>query len=331
VRVLIINSTYGGVSGSGRHVQQLVEALRDRVKFELWNINTVGCLDFPKLRSISFYLKCKMKGCPDDIDVIHIHNPKFAGLCREGHVNVLTIHGDYKTELKLKYGRLAKPVILYIDRQVRKANVITTVSPYWAKLRGWRWIPNMIDLRKVEKIPPSAESYILFVGRDDPIKNYPLFRELAKRAYKELGVKSLALGPLKENTEYLKHNRVPWKQVVSYMKSAYALVITSKQEGFPTTILEAWASGCPVVAHNIPPLVALAEECPGSMLLFNNAGGALKALKSLGENYVRENLVKKAREHVKRFDVRVVAEQYYRLYRGLVEVSNEGWRARCNL
>ncbi|MEM2525971.1 MAG: glycosyltransferase family 4 protein [Candidatus Methanomethylicaceae archaeon] len=319
MKVLLIDPMHEKLRGSGRHVQYLIEALSNKVKFELWNIRKIGYINFPKLRSISFYINCKKREIPKDIDIIHIHNPKFAGLFKGSCKNILTIHGDYEMELKMKYGRIIKPILWYINKQMMKANVITTVSPYWAEIKKWRWIPNMINLKKVESILPSDECYILFVGRDDPIKNYPTFRKIAKQAYEEIGIKSLALGIMKEDVEYLKHDKVPWECVISYMKSAYAMIITSKQEGFPSTILEAWASGCPVVAYKIPPLIALAEKYPNSFLLFNDMKEALKILKNLRNKEVREKLIQNAKEYVKQFDSRIVAEEYYKLYKSLIK------------
>ncbi|MDJ0270501.1 MAG: glycosyltransferase [Aigarchaeota archaeon] len=126
---------------------------------------------------------------------------------------------------------------------MKRADVITTVSPHWSRLYGWKWIPNMVELSEIRGVKPADESYLLFVGRDDLVKDYPLFRRIAREAYEKLGIKSLALGVVRGDTEFLKHAKVAWEHVISFMKSAHVLVITSRYEGFPTTLLEAWASG----------------------------------------------------------------------------------------
>jgi len=317
INVLLVNTTFGRLaSGSGQHVYMLWRHLKDKVNFEVWSAESVGYINIPKLRSISFFLKAKRKKIPKEIDIIHIHNPKFAALFEEGKENVLTLHGDYKVELELQYGPLAKPIIYYIDKKLRRANVITTVSPYWSKLRGWVWIPNMVELSEVERIPPSREEYLLFVGRDDPVKNYPLFRNMAEKVYKILGLKSLALGTLKGDTEFLKHAKVPWEVVISHMKSAMALVITSKQEGLPTVLLEAWASGCPVLAYDIPPMRCL-NEMYGTPLIFDSVQEGVEIISRLPK--IRGEFVKRGLKVVKSFDTLKVTEQYYNLYRKLVE------------
>lgn len=315
LKVLLDNSTFGGVSGSGRHVKYLVKALRGRVEFELWNVRSVGYLDVPKLRSLSFYLNCKRKQIPKDTDIVHVHNPKFAGLFNSGYANVLTVHGDYERELKIEYGRISKIITWYINVHVRNADIITTVSPYWAKIRGWLWIPNMIDIREIRNAEPASERYVLFVGRDDPVKDYPLFKRIAEIAYAKLGLKSLALGVRRHNTRYLKHNIVDWRKVISYMKSAHALIITSKQEGFPTVVLEAWASKCPVISRLIPPLKSLAKVNPGTILFYRDVKEAYEKIKKLSEDDIlRSNIVKRGAKAVRSYDVPIVAEKYFKLY-----------------
>ncbi|MDJ0270500.1 MAG: hypothetical protein NXY59_08145 [Aigarchaeota archaeon] len=96
INVLLVNSTFGRlVSGSGQHVYMLWKHLKDKVNFEVWNVENIGYINIPKLKSITFYLRAKSKEIPKDIDIIHIHNPKFAGLFRKGKKNILTIHGEY--------------------------------------------------------------------------------------------------------------------------------------------------------------------------------------------------------------------------------------------
>jgi glycosyltransferase involved in cell wall biosynthesis len=316
INVLLVNSTFGRLaSGSGQHVYMLWKHLRDRVNFEVWDDKTIGYIDIPKLRSVTFLLKAKWKKVPRHIDIVHVHNPKFVPLFAEGKRNVLTIHGDYE-EFKFQYGLLAKPITYYIGIKSRRADAITNVSPYWSRLRGWIWIPNMVELSEIEKVPPSGEECLLFVGRDDPVKNYQLFRSIAEEAYKALGLKSLVLGTLRRDTIFLRHAKAPWEVVISHMKSATALVITSKQEGLPTVLLEAWASGCPVLAYDIPPLRYL-NEMYGTPLMFNTVREAVGMLSRLLE--VREELVRRGLEAVKNFDAPKVAQQYYDLYKRLVE------------
>jgi len=99
------------------------------------------------------------------------------------------------------------------------------------------------------------------------------------------------------------------------MKSALALVITSKHEGFPTILLEAWASKLPVIARDILPLKVLAKLYPGSIALFKNVKEAVKLLEVLD----REKLSNTGEKAVKDFDAKVITKKYYELYKKLTK------------
>jgi len=97
---------------------------------------------------------------------ITFHNPKFTDLFNEKRKNVLIVHGSYE-ELMLQYGPLIKPIIWYIRRNLKKADEITCVDPYVADWTGWTWIPNMIDVSEIERIPPAeGEPRLLRIGRE---------------------------------------------------------------------------------------------------------------------------------------------------------------------
>ncbi|MEM0488280.1 MAG: glycosyltransferase family 4 protein [Candidatus Bathyarchaeia archaeon] len=324
MRVLLVNATFGGVSGSGRHVRLLYDFLKNKVDFELWTIETIGCLNIKKLKNASFYLRCKLRRVSEDIDIIHVHNPKFAGLFDEKRKNVLTVHGSYEEELMLQYGPLIKPIVWYIRRNLKKADEITCVDPHVAERTGWTWIPNMIDVSEIKRIPPvEGEPRLLWIGRDDPVKNHALFREVARMAYEELGVKSLALGIPRgryPEEEWIEYKVVPWSNVIAYLKNAYALVITSKVEGFPTTILEAWASKCPVISPPLPSIVKL-NELLGQVIHITGGYDPKEFLSKIRVilDGKAEKIIEKCSLIVKeKFDARVVSEKYLELYRRLL-------------
>lgn len=317
MRILLVNATFGrGYGGSGHYVYTLWKYLKDKVEFEVWHVGNVGYVNLPLIRSLSFYLRAKLKKS-EGFDIVHVHNPKFVGLINKAEKNIVTIHGDYE-EFILKYKGLAKPIIWYIEKRLKNADAVTTVSPYWARVRKWIWIPNMVELSEIERIKPAGERYLLFVGRDDPIKDYSLFRKIAEKVYRELKVKSLALGPLRHDTEFIQHMRVSWEKVISYMKSAYALVITSKHEGFPTIILEAWASGCPIVARKIPPIEELEKIHPESMILAVPDKLAKAVTTLIQSEDLRSKLIKRGLEVVDNYDARIVTSRYYRLYKKVI-------------
>ncbi|MEM2261962.1 MAG: glycosyltransferase family 4 protein [Ignisphaera sp.] len=298
----MVNGTYGGVSGSGRAVKTLSEELMSR-GFEIYlcTNQTIGYVNIPKLKSLSFALLAKLKS-RFDCDVVHAHNPKFSIVAKDNFPNVLTIHGDYIREFQLMYGEVFTKIFdSWFREQMRKFKAITCVSPYWSKLRGWIYIPNGLDLAQIEEIPPANEKYVLFVGRKDKIKGYDLFEKAVKMLpypYKMLGVYEIAR----------------WEQVISYMKSAYCLVLPSQQEGMPYVILEAWASGCPAIATDLPSLRSFGEGAI-YFLKERTVKCIAKAIDEIVKNEsLAEDLRRRGLEKSKNFDIKKVADKYVDIY-----------------
>ncbi len=294
MKVALINSTFGGISGSGRHVHNLYEYLKDRCEFQILNANSAGYLNIPKLKSLSFYYN--VRKIKINADIIHVHNPKFSGIVKNHKNAILTIHGDYITEITKQYGVLGGMIANFLKKNVELFDVITTVNPYWAKTRGWKYIPNGISLNKIQQVKPSELKYVLFVGRKDKIKGYELFQEISKNI------------PYPSKMLFDR----PWEEVISFMKSAYCIVIPSEVEGFPTVILEAWASGCPVIASKIPELESISEN--SIYFAERSVGDFSNAIHKIIDDEEGTKLVERASKVVKKYDWSDISQQYYDLY-----------------
>lgn len=302
MKVALVNFTSGGVSGSGRHVsllrRGLVESGVDVVTVDSTN---TWYIDFPMLRASSFTLGSLAKKV--DVDIIHLHNPKLAGiaLTRPSRC-IVTVHGGM-VEFSLKYGVLGKASVLAMLAVMRMVAAVTSVMKSEAERNGWVWIPNMTDLEAIRRIEPAGESVILFVGRNDPVKNYHLFRRVVKRLgrrYRAFGVEEVA----------------SWERVISYMKSAEALMITSIWEGMPSVLLEAWASRCPVIAPRIPAFTPFRDAL---ILADHTPDSYIEAYRKLPQ--LRETIVEQGYNLVRDFDYRKVVRQYIDIYQEVVTRS----------
>jgi len=308
----MINPTYGGISGTGQYVRELSIRLKEHGnEVEVMNIEAVGVMNIPRIKSISFYILSKIKLIEhvEKYDIIHIHNPKFAGLSSIKTPSIITVHGDY-IEFEMKYGRKIAPIMKYIEKNMKKAKAITTVSPLTAKLRGWIYTPNGIDLEWIRRIPKKEDGgHILWVGRNDPIKRPTLF----KKAMKILNLPNIALGV---------DVKVSRKEVIAYMKSSKCLVITSKWEGFPTTLLEAWASGLPVISVPIPPLKALSRKA----IYFSKSDkpkDIAEAVKQvISKEELREKLVKEGFKEVEKYTWSNIVKQWIEIYSKIMKNSS---------
>ncbi|MEM4405058.1 MAG: hypothetical protein QXR28_04255, partial [Nitrososphaerota archaeon] len=94
------------------------------------------------------------------------------------------------------------------------------------------------------------------------------------------------------------------------------LMITSIWEGMPSVLLEAWASGCPVIAPRIPAFTPFRDAL---ILADPNPDSYVEAYNRLDS--LRDSVVARGYELVEKLDYRVVTKQYMSLYEELVTRS----------
>jgi glycosyltransferase involved in cell wall biosynthesis len=241
----------------------------------IWNVNPLSMALF-ELNS-------------SDYDIIHIHSYLYtlsaqATLSKimTKRKSVLQIHGGIgpiPTQTRLSR-RLVK---YFYDRTlgkfiIKQADALASVSrvdlksikdSYHIPDNRLRYIPNIVDTTKFNQLSrPNGSNIILYVGDLEPWKGvgYLLhwirngiydseditFRlvgqgSLLDRAKKIQSHLELRGGPIQlEILGQINHSRIP-----DIMKEAKALVLPSLWEGMPTVILEAMATGIPVITTPI--------------------------------------------------------------------------------
>lgn len=185
------------------------------------------------------------------------------------------------------------------------------------------YIPNGVDLEKFAILPGHDKrvveakrsrsianfqsAAVLFVGRrDDPVKGFGVLEQAMRRVRKEiLGVKLLVAG-----------GDLSKKQVIKMYHQADLFILPSLSEGFPLTLLEAWAAKLAVIATavgEVPRLVKDGENGylvpPGNPRML--AGAIIKALQN-------KNLAKLGRNGynlARSYSWRKTAQKTLQLYR----------------
>lgn len=111
---------------------------------------------------------------------------------------------------------------------------------------------------------------------------------------------------------------IPWldiEELELLYASADILLYCSLYEGFGLPILDAQTSGCPVVTSNVSAMPEIAGK--GAILVDpHSTEDIIRGIREVGE--VREELVKKGFENVKRFSWRKCAEETAEVYRRLI-------------
>jgi len=158
------------------------------------------------------------------------------------------------------------------------------------------------------------EDYLLFVGAIEPRKN-PL---AAADAATALGRQLVVVGPTKDEALAAElrgrgaqlRGYVPKDELVRLYQRAAALVFPSRYEGFGLPLLEAMASGTPVVAT---PDAALREVAGDAAVLTHDLVGGLR--RALAE---REQLAAASVERARAFSWEATARRTAEVYREVI-------------
>lgn len=200
-------------------------------------------------------------------------------------------------------------------------------------------IPNGVDFREFNeckrKLPLEGDPAILNIGFISKVKGFDILVEAMAKLRSELPDMKLHIvgqGPKcysdlakKKGIEKLVvfHGKAPHSMVPSYLKSADICVVASRLENFPITVLEAMASGTPLIASNIGSLREIISNGEDGILFkTENADSLAEAILTLYRDLdlrkkVSQNALKKAAEH----DWGNIAEKYVSLYEDLLQTE----------
>lgn len=272
---------------------------------------------------------------------------------------LLTIHDLQPLELPENFSAVKRAYMrLMVPRSVRAATRISTLSEWVARdvatrlhvdpSRFVRVPPGMVPPARAadEEITAVVERYRL--GRPDggiqpfffypaityPHKNHRLlveaFASVAREDEHALLV--LAGGEAQCEAEVVatierlgladrvrRTGRIPWRDVEVLYQCATALTFVSRYEGCGIPVLEAMATGCPVVASNS---TGLPEMVGGAGLLVDPGDAdawSLAMLSLLGDDAERQRLVGLGRARAGRFDWATSAEALVAAYRAVAD------------
>jgi glycosyltransferase involved in cell wall biosynthesis len=172
-----------------------------------------------------------------------------------------------------------------------------------------------VDLNKIKLIERnSEEGLILTVARLAPEKSIDvLLQALSLLDAKNVDFKAAIIGdgPLKKEIQdiiqslmlsgkvYLLGNQ-SHEQVLEWMGKASMVVLSSKSEGIPVSLMEAMAIKTPVIATKITGIPELIDDCKSGLLVEYNDAEALSAAieKLLKDNTMRLNFTEAGYEKI---------------------------------
>jgi glycosyltransferase involved in cell wall biosynthesis len=254
------------------------------------------------------------------------------------HYNILTIHDCgfmYRySKWSLKYWLLKW---LWLSWPVRKADCITVISAKTKedviRFTGCpehkvTLIPNFVkpqfhySARNFNQACPT----ILHIGIT-PNKNL----ERLIRALEDIPCHLNIIGqPGKKHLELLHQFSIQWtayqdlstEEVAARYREADLIVFASTFEGFGMPIIEAQATGRPVVTSNLDPMTSVAGP-DGACFVNPYDIRAIRAgiLSVIQDEVYRNTLIKNGLENIKRFDLDEVARQYLNVYQNACVAS----------
>jgi len=171
-----------------------------------------------------------------------------------------------------------------------------------------RVVANGVEFRAPpphESLPPRR---FLFVGRLVPEKNLPVLLEAAC-GLRDAEVQIVGDGPLRDELEqrargtpvrFLGRRRPD--EVVGLLRDCRALVLCSKVEGMPNSVLEALAHGRPVIATPVGAVPELVQDAVNGCVVAVGSAPALRdAILRLSDDDTWRRLAAGARSSVERF------------------------------
>jgi len=193
-------------------------------------------------------------------------------------------------------------------------------------------IPTGINIEKFEKAS-SLERKKLGLEKDDfvmlyaglivPRKGIDIMLRTVKKL-ENVNIKLLLVGEGPSKKEYIKEAQslgikervicTGWrKDIPSIMKMADVLFLPSRGEGLPGIIMEAMASGLPVLASDIPCIPDLVEDKKTGYLCKKDDINCFAArIKDIMKS--KNTMGKKGKEKIRKFQWKVLKKDYRRLY-----------------
>jgi 1,2-diacylglycerol 3-alpha-glucosyltransferase len=204
-------------------------------------------------------------------------------------------------------------------------------------------VPNGVDLSPFSlKVEPFSRKQLgfgdrdiilVYAGRLGPEKNIPFllraFGGMAK-AYNNVGMLILGDGPERENLEdRVQHmgitkqvkfiGMVPYEEIPRYLATADAFVTASVTEVHPLTVIEAMASGLPVLGIQSPGVGDIVVNDDNGMLAAEEdvAVFTAKMVRLVTDHELRKNMSERARITARNYDIqrttKLLLDQYEQL------------------
>lgn len=204
-------------------------------------------------------------------------------------------------------------------------------------------IPNGIDLENFKQVNredirlklhiTQDKKIIIFVGRLMPVKGVQyLIEAMSIIAQKEPKAILMVVGDGQDKDRLEAHvnklslcehvtfiGTVQNDKIPDYLAAANVLVLPSLSEGFPVVLLEAMASGVPMVTTRVTGIPEIVEDGINGLIVEpkNSKQIAEKVLLLLQDNELDKEIIKNNKETIKKYDLNFTVKQLEKIYQNM--------------
>jgi len=312
MKILFISPTFSGAGGIGAHAFRLSQKLsQEGYDVELMDVPHIPIKNL-KNPSFSVFGTLKALSNSKTYDVVHAWNVPSAFIMKhvKAKKKILSVHGIYSQQVKMLHSKLTGSIIGSKESEVLDwADVLTTDSKfvqleYKKKLgKDFEYIPAPLDPKRFTNIPDvkKNQKQVVYLGRDSFEKGIDILEK----------IESNIDGSVKYCTS------LEWHKAMEVLKSSQVLVLPSRIESVPQSILEAFYLKIPVIATNVGGVHELVSNNKTGLLVTpNNSKELLEKINYLLNDIdLCNRLANNAHEFVmKNFSWEVLLPKYLKLY-----------------
>jgi len=263
--------------------------------------------------------------------LLHLHGFEINPLLKEGFQLTEKIQLFLKKKIFDKF--IAKFLFNNSDAiiSITKKDLVSIMNEYNLKKEKLFYVPNAVDTEKFRFYDNFNKKYITFIGRLSYVKGIDIFLKLAQKLYeqsKKLRFLIIGSGPLNYLVKNYK-NKIPIKHIKKYpyekMQDIYnmskLLLITSRFEGLPTTLLESLSCKTPVISTQAGGIgEIITPGINGYFIDINNIHKSAKLILNLYENEQKiKSFGDQGRNLVENnFSWKVVSRKIFEIYKKIL-------------
>ena len=312
MKILFISPTFSGAGGIGAHAFRLSQKLsQEGYDIELMDVPHIPIKNL-KNPSFSVFGTLKALSNSKTYDVVHAWNVPSAFIMKhiKAKKKILSVHGIYSQQVKMLHSKLTGSIIGSKESEVLDwADVLTTDSKsvqleYKKKLgKDFEYIPAPLDPKRFTNIPDvkKNQKQVVYLGRDSFEKGIDILEK----------IESNIDGSVKYCTS------LEWHKAMEVLKSSQVLVLPSRIESVPQSILEAFYLKIPVIATDVGGVHEIVSNNKTGLLVTpNNSKELLEKINYLLNDIdLCNRLANNAHEFVmKNFSWEVLLPKYLKLY-----------------